>query len=634
MDGLFPCKDCTMIDLSVQKIRIAFEKGNDILKGVTFDINSGEHVGILGRNGAGKTTLFRVISGELDPDEGVVVTPPGKRVGILSQIPVYPDGFTGEDVLRAAQRRIERMGEEMESLAARMAAGDAGSDTLRAYDRLSAEFLRLGGYELERFRDTVANGLGIPRRQREQEYAQLSGGEKTRLNLARLILEDTDILLLDEPTNHLDMSASEWLEDYINRFKGTVLAISHDRYFLDRTVSRIIEITDGLPEFYSGNYSFYLEEKRRRYEERLKQYEKQEAKIAQLRKAADDLHLWAFMGSDKLHKRAFSIEKRIEKMSVAEKPKQEAKMRSRFGEAEFRGDEVLVARGLSKSFGAKRILKDTDLLMEPGESVALIGDNGTGKSTLIRMIMGEEPQDAGFVRLGPAVKAAYLPQVVTFENEDLTVLETMMYEGKCTQQEARDRLAAFLFRGEQVFTCVADLSGGERSRLKLCMLMRSDINLLILDEPTNHLDVASREWIEEALLDYTEALLFVSHDRFFINRFATRIWAMADGELHDYRMGYEEYREYLERQRALAQTVQAKADKPKKETKKPPVSKEKSLARIEREIARMEERLAENEKDQEAAATDYQRLLELTDEHQRLAAELEALYGEWEEASE
>ena len=321
-------------------------------------------------------------------------------------------------------------------------------------------------------------------------------------------------------------------------------------------------------------------------------------------------------------------------MSVAEKPKQEAKMRSRFGEAEFRGDEVLVARGLSKSFGAKRILKDTDLLMEPGESVALIGDNGTGKSTLIRMIMGEEPQDAGFVRLGPAVKAAYLPQVVTFENEDLTVLETMMYEGKCTQQEARDRLAAFLFRGEQVFTCVADLSGGERSRLKLCMLMRSDINLLILDEPTNHLDVASREWIEEALLDYTEALLFVSHDRFFINRFATRIWAMADGELHDYRMGYEEYREYLERQRALAQTVQAKADKPKKETKKPPVSKEKSLARIEREIARMEERLAENEKDQEAAATDYQRLLELTDEHQRLAAELEALYGEWEEASE
>ncbi len=623
-----------MIDLSVQKIRIAFEKGNDILKGVTFDVNSGEHVGILGRNGAGKTTLFRVISGELTADEGVVVTPPGKRVGVLSQIPVYPEGYTGEDVLRRAQRRIEKMGEEMEALAAKMAAGDSSSDTLRAYDRLSAEFLRLGGYELERFRDTVANGLGIPRVQREQPYRELSGGERTRLNLARLILEDTDILLLDEPTNHLDMSAAEWLEDYINKFKGTVLAISHDRYFLDRTVSRIIEIVDGAPEFYSGSYSFYIQEKRRRYEERLKQYEKQEAKIAQLQRAADDLHLWAFMGADKLHKRAFSIEKRIDKMRVTDRPRQEAKMRSRFGEAEFRGDEVLLAKGVTKAFGEKRILGETELLIEPGERVALIGDNGTGKSTLIRMIMGLEPEDAGFIRLGPAVKCAYLPQTVAFEDENLSVLETMMYEGKCTQQEARDRLAAFLFRGDGVFTPVSALSGGERSRLKLCMLMRSDINFLILDEPTNHLDVASREWIEDALSDYTEALLFVSHDRYFISRFATRIWAMGGGELRDYRMGYEEYRAYLERQRQLAQTAAAKTEKPKKEQKKPAASREKSTARLEREISQLEAKLSENQAAQEAAATDYQRLMELTGEHRELSARLEELYAAWEEAME
>ncbi len=623
-----------MIDLSIQKIRIAFEKGNDILKGVSFDITAGEHVGILGRNGAGKTTLFRIISGELDSDEGAVVTPPGKRVGVLSQIPVYPEGYTGEDVLKEAQRRIERMGREMERLEERMASGDGSSDTLAAYDRLSAEFLRLGGYELERFRDTVANGLGIPPHQREQLYAELSGGERTRLNLARLILEDTDILLLDEPTNHLDMSAAEWLEDYLNHFKGTVLAISHDRYFLDRTVSRVIEIVDGLPEFYSGNYSFYLAEKQRRYEERLKQYEKQEAKIAQLQRAADDLHLWAFMGADKLHKRAFSIEKRIDKMRTADRPKREAKMKTRFGETEFRGDEVLVARGVSKAFGEKRILSGTDLLMEPRESVALIGDNGAGKSTLIKMIVGEEPMDAGFIRLGPAVKAAYLPQTVTFEDESLSVLECMMYEGKCTQQEARDRLASFLFRGEQVFTPVDALSGGERSRLKLCMLMRSDINLLILDEPTNHLDAASREWIEEALSDYTEALLFVSHDRYFINRFATRIWAMADGELRDYRMGYEEYRAYLDRQKQLAQTAAAKTERPKKEPKKTPAAKGRGAARIEREIARMEEKIAANEREQEAAATDYQRLMELTGEHRELSAALESLYSEWEAASE
>lgn len=623
-----------MIDLSVQKIRIAFEKGNDILKGVTFDVNTGEHVGILGRNGAGKTTLFRVISGELTPDEGTVIVAPGKRVGVLSQIPVYPEGFTGEDVLRQAQRRIERMGENMEELAERMAAGDDSADTLRAYDRLSAEFLRLGGYELERFRDTVANGLGIPRRQREQLYSELSGGEKTRLNLARLILEDTDILLLDEPTNHLDMSASEWLEDYIGKFKGTVLTISHDRYFLDRTVGRVIEIVEGAPEFYSGNYSFYLAEKQRRYEERLKQFEKQEAKIAQLQKAADDLHLWAFMGADKLHKRAFSMEKRIERMRTAVRPKQEAKMKSRFGETEFRGDEVLVAKGVSKAFGDKRILAETDLLMEPGEAVALIGDNGAGKSTLVKMIVGEEPPDSGFIRLGPAVKAAYLPQTVTFRDETLTVLETMMFEARCTQQEARDRLAAFLFRGESVFTCVSDLSGGERSRLKLCMLMKSDINLLILDEPTNHLDAASREWIEEALSDYTEALLFVSHDRWFISRFATRIWAMGGGELQDYRMGYEEYRAYLERQRQLAQTNAVKTEKPRKEPKKAPAVKDRSAAKLEREIGQLEERIAQNEAAQEAASTDYQRLMELTEEHQELAARLEELYAAWEEASE
>ncbi len=621
-----------MIDLSVQKIRIAFEKGNDILKGVSFDIAAGEHVGILGRNGAGKTTLFRIISGELTPDEGVVVTPPGKRVGVLSQLPVYPEGFTGEDVLKAAQRRIQRMGEEMERLEARMSAGDGSADTLAAYDRLSAEFLRLGGWELQRFRDTVANGLGIPQKQREQPYAELSGGERTRLNLARLILEDTDILLLDEPTNHLDMSASEWLEDYLGRFKGTVLAISHDRYFLDKTVSRVIEIVDGMPEFYSGNYSFYLTEKRRRYEEQLKQYEKQEAKIAQLQKAADDLHLWAFMGADKLHKRAFSMEKRIERLRTTDRPKTEAKMRSRFGEAEFRGDEVLLAKGLTKSFGDKRILGETDLLIEPGEAVALIGDNGTGKSTLLKMILGLEPQDAGFVRLGPAVKAAYLPQTVSFQDENLSVLETMMYEGKCTQQEARDRLAAFLFRGDGVFTCVADLSGGERSRLKLCMLMKSDINLLILDEPTNHLDAASREWMEEALSDYTEALLFVSHDRYFISRFATRVWVMGGGELKDYRMGYEEYRAYVERQKQLAQTAAVKPQRPAKPERKPANTKERAAARLEREIAKAEARLAENEAAQEAAATDYQRLLELTEEHGALERQLEELYAAWEES--
>ena len=604
------------------------------MKGVTFDITSGEHVGILGRNGAGKTTLFKIIAGELEEDEGSVVIPQGKRVGVLSQIPVYPEGFTGEDVLKAAQKRFFKMEAELRRLESRMAAGESDRELLRRYDEVSAEFERLGGYELERFRDTVANGLGIPKVQREQPFEELSGGERTRLNLARLILEDTDILLLDEPTNHLDMSATEWLEDYISKFKGTVLAISHDRYFLDKTVSRIIEIVDGLPEFYNGNYSFYIEEKQRRYEERLKQYEKEQAKIAQLQKAADDLHLWAFMGNDKLHKRAFSIEKRIERMRTTDKPKQGVKMKARFGERDFRGDEVLVAQGVTKAFGEKRILGETELLIRPGERIALIGDNGTGKSTLIKMLMGEEPQDTGFIRIGPSVKTAYLPQTVTFEDENVSVLECMMYEGKCSPQEARDRLAAFLFRGNAVHTFVSELSGGERSRLKLCMLMKSDINFLILDEPTNHLDVASREWIEDALSDYGEALLFVSHDRYFISRFATRVWVMGGGELRDYQMDYESYRAYIERQKQLERSAPVKPEKAPKPVKKPNVSKEKQAAKLEREIAKLEKALEDNAAAQEAAATDYEKLMELAGEQESLNAQLEELYKEWETIAE
>ncbi|MGM9520899.1 MAG: ribosomal protection-like ABC-F family protein [Oscillospiraceae bacterium] len=625
-----------MTDISVQKIKIAFEQGTDILRGVTFDVTAGEHVGILGRNGAGKTTLFRIITGELSPDEGQVVTAPGKRIGVLSQIPVYPDGFTGEDVLKTAQQRVFDMEKEMRDIEKRLSEGEADPAELKRYDHLSSEFLRLGGYELKRFRDMVANGLGIPDIQREQLFSELSGGERTRLNLARLILEDTDILLLDEPTNHLDMSAAEWLEEHISRFKGTVLTISHDRYFLDKTAQRIIEIADGQAEFYSGNYSFYLEEKQRRYEERLRKYEKEQAKIAQLQKAADDLHLWAFMGNDKLHKRAFSIEKRIEKMAVTEKPKAEAKMKTRFGERDFHGDEVLCAKSVAKSFGDRTLFHDLDLVIEPGERVALIGDNGTGKSTLVKMIMNEETTDYGYIRIGPAVKTAYLPQMVTFEDENLSVLECMMYEGRCTQQQARDRLAAYLFRGEDVFTQVSQLSGGEKSRLKLCMLMKSDINFLILDEPTNHLDAASREWIEEALSDYSEALLFVSHDRYFINRFATRIWEISGGELHDYRCGYERYRSILERQQITArqQTEPEKKEKPVREKKKPAYSKDKQLARLEREIAALEGKVRDNETAQEQNASDYARLMELTAQHEEMDKELEKLYSQWEELAQ
>ena len=627
-----------MTDISVQNIKISFEQGTEILSGVTFDVTEGEHIGILGKNGAGKTTLFRIITGEISADSGIVVTAPEKRVGVLSQIPLYPEAFTGEDVLRTAHERVYAIGKHMRKLEKQMEAGDQKKETLSEYDKLSADFLRLGGYELGRLRDLVSNGLGIPKIQREQLFSELSGGERTRLNLARLILEDTDILLLDEPTNHLDMRATEWLEEYISKFRGTVLSISHDRYYLDRTVTRIVEILDGKAEFYSGNYSFYVEEKGRRYEERMRRYEKEQAKISQLQKAAEDLHLWAFMGNDKLHKRAFSIEKRIDKMSSTDKPKNQAKVRARFGETGFKGDEVLTVKGLEKSFGGKKLFSDVEIMVTPGERIALIGDNGTGKSTLIKIITGEEPTDTGYACLGPAIRTGYLPQIITFDDPRLNVLETMMYKTKCSMQEARDRLGAYLFRGDDVYTTVSKLSGGEKSRLAMCMLMRQDISLLILDEPTNHLDVASREWIEEALSEYGETLLFVSHDRYFINRFATRIWELRDGKLYDYRCGFERYRTLCELEMNEAKSTQEINEKPKKQVaknkKNSPLNREKRIAKLEKEIAALEEKVAAVEIKAEEFSADYEKLMELENEKSQLIKDLDEKYSEWEALSE
>jgi len=503
---------------------------------------------------------------------------------------------------------------------------------LSEYDRLQEDFRRLGGYEMDSDRSRVANGLDIPPAMREQSFDSLSGGEKTRVNLARLILEDTDILLLDEPTNHLDLHATEWLEEYLLHFKGTVLIISHDRYFLDRTVQRSIEISDGQAEFYSGNYSFYVQERQHRFEEKLKKYERDQAKIEQLTRAAEQMHLWAFMGNDKLHKRAFSMEKRIERLQQSEKPTEAKKLSVKFKQREFSGDEVLVMDELSKSFGEKRLFSGLSAIVAGGERIALIGDNGTGKSTLVKLIMGDEKPDTGYLYLGPSVRKAYLPQIISFSVDSRSALDTMLYDCRCQPQEARDRLAAFGFRGEDVFTPVGALSGGERSRLRLCMLMGREINFLILDEPTNHLDIASREWIEDALSDYNETLLFVSHDRYFIEKFATRIWALSDGVITDFRGGYQEYCQWKQRQEVYRQ-----AEKSREKEKKPKPkahNNDKAIAKLEREIARTEEKLAALDAEAQEYASDYQKLMELEEQKETINDELLALYEKWEELNE
>ena len=621
-----------MIDISVRNLTKAFEVKKNILDGLTFQVQHGERVGILGRNGAGKTTLFRLLIGEISEDKGDIDVARGKRMGLVSQIPRYPAGYTVEDVLATAEARLDAMQQRMRKLEQLMTVS-ADRDILEEYDELLTRFETLGGYDSQVRRNRVANGLDIPPAMREQLFESLSGGEKTRVNLARLILEDTDILLLDEPTNHLDMHATEWLEDYLLHFKGTVLAISHDRWFLDTVAQRIIEIVDGKAEVYNGNYTFYAQEKRRRYEEALKIYEKNQKEIAHLQKAADDLHLWAFMGNDKLHKRAFSMEKRIARLEKAEKPTEEKKLTVRFRQKEFFGDEVLVLSEVAKSYGEKRLFDDVELLVEAGERIALIGDNGTGKSTLLRCITGEETPDKGWVHMGPSVKSAYLPQLVSFDDPERDMVDTMLWEAKCDTQTARDRLAAFGFRGEDVFKTVSVLSGGEQSRLRLCVLMRDDINFLLLDEPTNHLDLISREWMEDALADYSEALLFVSHDRWFIEKFAERIWCLRDGKIEDFKGGFQAWREYRKRMEALEQTEKT-VQRQKAPKKKTEPNRDRRRSKIEKDIERSEAAIAALEKAMEESASDYQRLKELEAEKAAADAALEELYVQWEELSD
>ena len=618
-----------MIDIAVRDLKKEYEVGQPVLDGLTFQVDTGERVGILGRNGAGKTTLFRILTGQEEADSGEVILSPGKRLGLISQIPVYPAGYTVEDVLRTAFDDLKAMEAELHQISDQLGSGD--KDLLARYDRLQAAYEAGGGYEIETRLEKICAGLGIERAFRDKNFADLSGGEKTRINLARLILVDTEILLLDEPTNHLDLNATVWLEDYISHYKGTVLVISHDRYFLDRTISRVVELKNGRAEFYAGNYSFYAVEKERRYLEQLRQYKKEQAEIQRLSETARIMHEH---NTEHLNKRAFSIEKRIARLNQTARPEERKKLKAKFGQAEFHADDLLSLREVNKAFGSQVLFDHVTLRVEDGDRIALLGDNGAGKSTLLKIILGEEPQDGGTVKQGLTVKVGYLPQQIRFSHPERSLYDTMLYEAGCNAQQARDRLGKFLFQGEDVFKPVSVLSGGEQSRLRLCMLMDEKVNFLILDEPTNHLDLDSREWIEEAVADYGGNLLFVSHDRYFIHQFANRIWMLEDGHITDFVGTFAEYNEFQERRaRGLSPTAPGKEEPPKKEKPRRTggtKNLEKEVNAAERAVTRAEEQMYDLTCEIEEAASDYLRLTELYARRDALEDEIAHLYAVWE----
>ena len=623
-----------MIDISVQNLVKSFDAELNILNGLTFQVQSGERVGIMGKNGSGKTTLFKILSGEMEYDSGEITFAPGKKVGLISQIPDYPAQYTVMDVLQEAFAELDGIRRQMDALTDLMTAS-APPTILRRYDDLHARFEALGGYDTQVQTDKICNGLGIPNTMRQQAFATLSGGEKTRVNLARLLLQNTDILLLDEPTNHLDMHSVEWLEEYILSFKGTVLTVSHDRYFLDRIVQRIVEIKDGKAEFYSGNYSFYAEEKEARYLQQMKQYEKEQDKLQQLGYTLERMKGWG-INNRTLYRRAMSIQHRMERIEQTERPTKERTMRGGFEETSFQGDEVFSVKNVAKRFGDRLLFSQVELSVKGGERIAILGDNGTGKTTFLQVLLGLEPGE-GRIRFGPTVKTAYLEQNVRFSHPERTLYDTMLYEKNCTPQTARDRLGAFLFRGEDVFKTVKNLSGGEKSRLRLCMLMDEKVNFLVLDEPTNHLDIASREWIERAVEDYEGTLLFVSHDRYFTQRFATRIWELEDGKIRDFQnCGYDKYKS-IKAHEAEARRNAPPAPKPEVAGRPAKGKNDKALERklrqLEREIEKQEQAVQDFDPLIEAAAQDYQELTRLLAEKEQAEEKLSSMLETWEEWS-
>lgn len=632
-----------MIELALKEIEKYFG-GNRIFNNITFEVQSNERVGLIGRNGTGKTTVFKIIAGIEKQDKGSISIRKNSTIGYLHQIPVFPEEFKVIDVLKTAFEAQYEISRELKILEVQMSSlnGKELEYTLKKYGDLNELYETKGGYEIEEKMSKVCTGLKITEKLLNREFMSLSGGEKTIIMLGKILLENPGILLLDEPSNHLDVTSIEWLEGYLKAYKGSVIVISHDRYFLDRVVAKIVEIEDGETSFYNGNYSYYVNEKQRRVFEQFEDYKDQQKKIKAMEKAIKKLREWAIQGdNEKFFKRAESMQKRLDKVERVDKPLiDQPKIQLDFADTDRSGKDVVSIKGLCKSFGDKKILEDLYFEVKYGESTALIGDNGSGKSTIIKILLDETNGDLGEVKLGSSTKVGYLPQNIAFNNEELTVLETFREDISILEGPARGILARFLFYGENVFKKVKNLSGGEKSRLKLCKLIQEDINFLILDEPTNHLDIDSRENLEEALTEFKGTILFISHDRFFINKLAERICEIEDKKISNYNGGYEYY---LEKKNELKKN---KIETPKEQNKnkqqnannqqsyeksKKQVSanKLKQAEKLETTIQELEAKLKDIDIEMHDNGAKYEKLIELSKDKEEIQKELDIIIEKW-----
>lgn len=584
-------------------------------------------MGIIGANGAGKTTLFKILTRELTYESGNVYITPDKRVGILEQLPVYELHLTVREVLWQAFEHLEQMSKKIKEYEKLMETS-TDKTVLAEYSALLQGFEFSGGYEMDVQYAKMTNGLNIPKEMQERPFMSLSGGEKTRVNLAKTMLLGTEILLLDEPTNHLDIASVEWFEDYLANFRGAAVIISHDRYFLDKTTNVTMEIENGVLRSHPAPYTEYMDKKQQEIELQEAAKARQDKEIARLEFTIDRMKGWG-LGNKKVMKRAFSMEKRLNRIERIDSVKKAHKIKGKFSGATRTGDEVFYIDNLSIGYDAPLISDFTALVLR-GERVAILGDNGCGKTTLLNTLQDVHKPLLGKIIDGAGLKIGILPQEIVFANAERTVLDTMLYETTMSVGESRNRLGAYGFRGDDVFKTVDVLSGGEKTRLKLCIFMHEEINTLFLDEPTNHLDILAREWLEDALYDYSETMLFVSHDRYFIDKFATRIWMVENGRVTDFLGGYDEY---LAHNKRMAEVAQAQnraqsSKKPKKEQKSNEYNDKRvkkqlgiQAQELEREISEIELRIEEN-------AADYEMLGGLMEKRELLENELLVIYSQ------
>ena len=640
-----------------------------MLDRVSFAVNGGERIGIIGINGAGKTTLLRMLAGQLPHDGGDFFVSSELKIGYLEQDGGFDSQRTVIEEVRKIFEHFPEMEKEMEQLLA--AAGEEGEGqqaALTRYEQIRDRYERMGGYMYESEIRGILTSMAFDESMYNKKISTLSGGEKTRLALAILLLEKPDILFLDEPTNHLDIGTLKWLEQYLKGYRGTIMIVSHDRYFLNETVNRIFEIEHGHLSIYEGNYDFYAEERRNRREVEMRHYEKQQKEIE---RQEEMIRRFKQRGTEKLAKRAASREKRLSAMDLMERPDAgHGKLKLNFKQNFQSGKDVLQAEGLSKSFGygmnRVELFRNVSIDVKRGERVCIVGANGIGKTTLIRMLMGDLVSTTGHIRAGHNVQFGYYDQGQQLLNDSNTVIgELQDAYHLYSEGELRNILGRFLFRGEAVFQEIGDLSGGERARLALLKLMMSGANTLILDEPTNHLDIESKEVFEEALLEFPGTCIIVSHDRYFLNRIPTRIMELTSDGLVNYLGKYDYYVEKKQQMieygskyvASLAKAAGGAADasgpsgrsgqegvqlssSEERKLKKEKEAEERRLNRkreaLEKEIQRLEEEIESihDELMKPEVMTDHERLKSLSDRMEEDKTALDEAYEQWLELQE